>query len=66
MNTRYFLEVKRLNGQHFVRIRELKRKFTSTSTIRMNTEGCPTSVSHGKKMILNGRIISASKSPGVR
>ena len=65
MNTRYFLEVKRLNGQHFVRIRELKRKFTSTS-ICTNTEGCPTSVSRGKEMILNGRIISASKSPGVR
>ena len=46
-------------------IRELQRKFTITSTICTNTEGCPTSVSHDKEMILNGRITSAKKPFGI-
>ena len=65
-NALYFCEAKLLNGQHFVHIRELQRKFTSTSTIRANTEGCPTAVSREKEMILNGRITSASKPLGIR
>ena len=65
-NTRYFLEVKLLHGQHFVHINELQRKFTITSTICTNAESCPTSVSHEKEMFRNGRVTSASKPLGIR
>ena len=48
-----------------VRIRELQHKFLPTSTIRTNTEGYPASVAHEKKMMLNGRVISASTPVGI-
>ena len=66
VNTQYYLEVKLLNGQHSVRIKELQRKFTITSTICTNAESCPTSVSHEKEMIRNGRVTSASKPLSIR
>ena len=65
-NSRYILEVKLLNGQISVHIKELQHKFTITSTICTNAESCPTSVSHEKEMIWNGRVTSASKPLGIR